>query len=683
MNIGALEISNLRGRKWQTSFSEQTLENLFTKITPYEFIYYSPEFNLGWFVSQVFRDKDGVSPLILQPFQQVILNMLWHKKFPMLIMTRGGGKSFLLALYACICAILRPGSQIVIAGSGYRQSKQVFRYVDTLYKTSPLFQEAIGAGERPKYGSDAATLKVGLSLITALPIGDGEKIRGTRANILLVDEFASLNEEIFDVVLKPFASVNLNPTHQVIIRAFVKKLRELNVDERFINLVESAQGFGNQVVVSGTASYRHNHFFRRYNIYKGYIESQGDVKKLKTLLEAQHLSSYGKHRNILEEDLQSAKKTWHEYMICQIPHDALPDGFLDSNIISSDKAQYSKVRFDMEYRAIFPSDSDGFIKRTWIDRATPKGPESPPVWPELYGDPRENYVMGLDPARWNDNFGCVVLKLTPRGKEFVFCSAWDKTKYSESAEKIRDICRRFNIVYIAMDTGGGGESVREWLCKKQDSVQENELIWTIPDQISKYGSMADLSAPGKKCLEMVDFSSQWISRAAHDVEAAIEQCNILFPSYGNDNEAFNQYMKHFSKQKLTETEMEMLQIDLWGADEWDVGDLKGRYNISISPKLGLMQQIEECINETCTIVQFVTPKGVESFELPKISDQPTGMDMRRRDRWSALMLANYAAKVYGGSGHNRKGSLPGGPVHKKGYGGGGFSSRGGVIYPIF
>jgi hypothetical protein len=34
-----------------------------------------------------------------------------------------------------------------------------------------------------------------------------------------------------------------------------------------------------------------------------------------------------------------------------------------------------------------------------------------------------------------------------------------------------------------------------------------------------------------------------------------------------------------------------------------------------------------------------------------MGDQPEGLDMRRRDRFSALMLANYAAKVYMGHGH--------------------------------
>mgnify|MGYP001616633016 CR=1 FL=1 len=36
---------------------------------------------LGWFVSQVFCNSQG-KPLRLEPFQHVMLNMLWYKKFP-------------------------------------------------------------------------------------------------------------------------------------------------------------------------------------------------------------------------------------------------------------------------------------------------------------------------------------------------------------------------------------------------------------------------------------------------------------------------------------------------------------------------------------------------------------------------------------------------------------------------
>lgn len=646
----AAEIKQIRGNEWRTDFDADDILDVFQESSPMEMVYHGSTFSLAWFISQVFKNQQG-KPLQLEAFQQVMLDVLWYKKFPLILATRGAGKTFILAVYALLKALLIPGSKIVIVGSGFRQAKLVFKYIEQLYNASPIIQEAVGQGERPKYGSDAATLQVGLSTISAIPIGDGSKIRGMRATTLIADEFASISEEIFEIVIKPFTAVHANPAERAHNRRFIARLRKLGAAEKIVEAIENTQGFGNQVVVSGTPSYRHNHFFKRYSVYKMFIESRGDIKKLKKALEEKQLAMTGRFQEANLEDLEHAKKTWYHYAIYQLPYTAMPEGFLDDDMINADRAEFAGHRFAMEYLAQFPEDSDGFIRRSWIERSTPRGPDNEPVWPELYGDPRGVYVMGIDPARWNDNVGCVVFKLTDRGKELVYCNAWDRTQYGESAEKIREIAKRFRVAYICMDHGGGGEAIREWLCKKQDGVLDEDLIWVIPDQIEKFATKADLSSPGRKIIEMVDFSPNWISKAAHDVEAAIEQCNILFPDRGDEVQVYDQYMRHFGKNKISNREQESLQGDLWGVDDWDAQRMAESYNDkSITPRLGIMDHIMECVNETCAIVRMVSPKGTESFELPKLGEQPEGLDMRRRDRWSALMLANFAAKVYSGAG---------------------------------
>jgi hypothetical protein len=633
--------------------TKQELVQVFNDAGPMDMIYHASQYSLAWLVENIFRDPKTDRPLRILPFQMVILDTLWHKKFPLMIMTRGGSKSFLLALYACLRALLIPGSKIVIAAAGYRQAKLVFKYIEELYNASPIFQEAVGGKERPKYASDAARLQVGSSVITALPTGNGDRIRGFRATTLLIDETASISEDIFDVVLVPFTSVHANPVEKAAIAAFTKRLKKLGATPDVLELINKSQDFGNQIVLSGTGAYKQNHFYKRYAIYKMFIDSKGDSVQLKKALEAKALQTTGKISNIDADEIDNIKRIWNQYAIIQLPYTAIPEGFMDIDSINSAKASYPTSRFTMEFLAGFPDDSDGFIKRSWIDRATPMKPEEP-VQVELYGDPRATYVLGLDPARHNDNCAAVVLKLTPRGKELVYCDAWDRTKFEISAQKIREICWRFNIQYIAMDHGGGGESIREWLCKKQDTVKPEDLIWVIPDQIEKYADKTDIAAPGRKILEMVNFRPTWISDAAHGVEAAIEQRNILFPSQAFEQEIYNQYLRHFQGEEMSEAIKLQLQADVWGIDEWEAKQYK------VDPKLGIMNNINECINETCAIMRYVTPGGTESFELPKMSDQIEGLDMRRRDRWSALMLANYAARVHSGHGHKVSSAIPGG-----------------------
>lgn len=1059
MTIKASHIRKLNGSHWKTGFSSQDIQTIFDECGPLESIYHLGFFNFAWLVEKIFNDDRG-RPLQLLEFQQVILQTLWYKKFPMLIVSRGGSKTFLLAVYALLRAILIPGSKIVICGAGFRQAKLVFKNIESLYEASPIIKEAIQHLGGPKYGSDMAYMKVGLSTIQAIPIGDGEKIRGIRASCVLADEFSCLDkdtivettnglirisdfdrmegklitgdnslpfekptkfiktplcdvyeiklsngykikcsenhklytnngwkkpldisigsdwiecnnhykfpsrsppeltkdlawlmgilvsegsinkdsliqitttseklsnklcneygfkvkekdaymdprgwsckksyklhlsnkifrdklfelgldyctshdkkipwsilkadketvlsflsglfdgdgscflfrdkrsqldfigcayysvserlcrdvqilinklgfdgyinkrkskisnldqwffrlngnnaynfasllgvsrfeyalkncylpdiptnitfdktrnkfkvqirhqgktlqkrfetrdasialiesldkyhrvisvirlkkqdylydyylpkthsfygdcfrqhnsipEEIFDIVISPFTAAQANPSEKVANKRFIKRLEKLGAPASLITAIELTQGFGNQIVMSGTPSYKYNHFYKRYCIYKSFINSKGDPKLLKRALEERQLTTSGRAAEITENDLKNADRIWKQYAIVQLPYTAIPEGFLDEDNIRSDKATFPRHRFQMEYEAQFPDDTNGFIRRSWIDRATPKGPDQIPVFTELYGDPRSTYVMGLDPARWNDNFGCIVLKLTPRGKELVYCNAWDKTEFSVSAQKIREIIKRFNISYIAMDVGGGGEQVREWLCKKVDGVMPEDFIWVIPDQLEKYtGNKTGMAAPGKKILEMVDFSSNWISQAAHSVASDIEQCNILFPHRADSEIIYNQYMQHFGLQSISDPEKEKLQQDLWGIDEWEAGQLKKKAS------MGTMQHIEECIDETCAITRMVTPKGAESFELPKLSEQREGLDMRRRDRWSALMLANYAAKIYLGTGHKVNSSITV-PQHSRGYTASKTHRRGSVAY---
>lgn len=642
------ELRNLRGSPWKTTWTNSSIEQVFSECGPFEGLYHMSTFNLAWFVEQILV-KNG-RPLKLLPFQQVILDVLWYKKFPMLIMTRGGSKTFMLAVYAILRALLHQGSKIVVMGAGFRQAKHVFRYIEELCDASPLLQEAIGHDGGVKWGSDTVSIKIGSSTIRGLPIGDGSKVRGERATHLLADEFASIPESIFDHAVAPFTSVGLDPAAKANMMAFVDRLRTMGASESLLQSIEASFGIGNQIVYSGSACHVGNHFGKRYSVAKMIIQSGGDREKLRRALEEKSQLVAGKPSDILPEDIESLRKTWQQYAIIQMPYTALPKGFMEEDIVRSEKANLPSYRFQEEYMAQFTTDTNGFIRRSWIEQATPKTPDMP-IIPELYGDPRSVYVMGIDPARNNDNLGVIVLKLTARGKELIYCNAWDKTEFGESAKRIREIVKRFGISYIAMDKGGGGEAIREWLCKKSDGVNPEDFLWVIPEQMEKMtGSLINMSAPGRKIIEMVDFSPTWISQAAHAVEADIEHCNILFPHTGDDVSVYNQYMHHFALDKITDSEKIKLQEDLWGVDIWEA-EMQGR-----KATMGIMQHITECTNETCAIIRSVTPGGVEHFDLPKLIEQPEGLDMRRRDRWSALMLANYAAKVFMGTGHKPKSS---------------------------
>src|SRR5690606_17615058 len=97
---------------------------------------------LAKFVEVVFRNKFG-DPMILLPFQRVMLHMMWTKKFPMVLACRGAGKTFMLAIYCLLKCLLIPGTRIVVVSGGFRQAKFVFQYMDEIIKNSPVLAETI------------------------------------------------------------------------------------------------------------------------------------------------------------------------------------------------------------------------------------------------------------------------------------------------------------------------------------------------------------------------------------------------------------------------------------------------------------------------------------------------------------------------------------------------------------
>lgn len=141
------------------------------------------------FTSRVLLD------LTLLPEQSCILYQLWTHPFPMYIASRGFGKSFLLALYATLRCILYPGTKIVIVGSGFRQAKVIFEYMEAIWRNAPILRSLCDSDSGPRRDVDRCTMRINDSWAVAIPLGDGTKIRGLRAHIIIADEFACLNRD--------------------------------------------------------------------------------------------------------------------------------------------------------------------------------------------------------------------------------------------------------------------------------------------------------------------------------------------------------------------------------------------------------------------------------------------------------------------------------------------------------
>jgi hypothetical protein len=112
-------------------------------------------------------------PLRLAVHQRLIIKGLWNHQFNLLILTRGGGKTFLLGLYCVLKAMLYPREKAVVASSSYRQAQFTFDEIIKFYEESPLLRQS--TTKAPTKGPNACEMHLeNGSKIIAYPLGDGK-----------------------------------------------------------------------------------------------------------------------------------------------------------------------------------------------------------------------------------------------------------------------------------------------------------------------------------------------------------------------------------------------------------------------------------------------------------------------------------------------------------------------------
>ena len=349
------------------------------------------------------------------PSQALFLREIWNRKFPMLIASRGFGKSFMLSLYAVLRALILPRRKVVVVGAAFRQSKVLFEYMETIWRNSPMLRDICDGDSGPRRDTDRCTLRLNESTVTCLPLGDGQKIRGKRANDIIADEFASIPREIFENVVAGFAAVSADQVENVKRLAAQKKAEELGVD---IEEEEREVKKDNQIILSGTAYYDFNHFATYWKKWKSIVQSKGDPRKLREIFGEEPPENFD----------------WTQYSIIRMPYELLPKGFMDADQVARSKATVHTGIYQMEYGACFTRDSQGFFKRSLIESCVAsdtdgiKDANGDNILFEaaLIGDKNKSYIFGVDPASEVDNFSIVVLEIHENHRRIVHC--WTTTR---------------------------------------------------------------------------------------------------------------------------------------------------------------------------------------------------------------------------------------------------------------
>ena len=552
----------------------------------------------------------------LLPVQALMLREMWQRRFPMLIASRGFGKSFMLAVYALLRILLLPSRRVVICGAAFRQSKVIFDYMDAIWKNAPLLRDMVGtATNGPKRDVDMCRFHIGDSVALALPIGDGQKIRGQRANDIISDEFAATSRDVFENVIAGFGVVRSSPIEAVKERASKDLAKKLGIA---IPYATSGRQ-DNQIILSGTAYYDFNHFGEYWKRWRQIIRSKGDHDKL--------AAQFG------DEEIPDTFN-WKDYSIIRLPFQLIPKGFMDEAMVARSKATIHSGIYLMEFGACFSNDSNGFFKRSLIESCVlsndnriilPSGPVD--FGAMLRGHADREYIFSVDPASEVDNCAITILEHHADHRRIVY--VWTITRkdhkerirlglcqetdfYAFVARRVRELMQLFPCKAMAIDTQGGGIALMESL-HDNDKLKDGELpIWPIIDP-DKPNPDTD-GEPGLHIIYPINFSSaDWTSEANHGLRKDFEDKVCIFPYFDS------------------------LSLGLAA-----INDEQG--NKLYDTLEDCLLEIEELKNELSTIIITQTLTGRDRWDTPEVKLPGNKKGRLRKDRYSALLMGNMVSR---------------------------------------
>lgn len=146
----------------------------------------------------------------LRLFQKIIIWAMMHCDAFYFIAARSIGKTYLVALFSCVRAILYPGSKIVCCSYTFKQGKEVIlKITDDFMQKSPLLRNEIekvstGMNDCSIYFKNGSWIRVVVA---------GESSRGARSNILIIDESRLVPQKIVDTILAPMNGSPRQPAY--------------------------------------------------------------------------------------------------------------------------------------------------------------------------------------------------------------------------------------------------------------------------------------------------------------------------------------------------------------------------------------------------------------------------------------------------------------------------------------
>jgi hypothetical protein len=573
------------------------LEEREAKILLYKFLKENPSFTC-----------ELLTGIKLFPFQHMAIKSMMLTDYFLGVWSRGQSKSFTTGLFAALDAVLHQGVHIGIISKSFRQSRMIFSKIEDIMKTpkASMFAEAV---TRVSKNNDQWVMEIGRSKITALPLGDGEKLRGFRFQRMIIDEFLLMPERIFNEVILPFLSVVENPTE----RQEIYNLETQMIETGKMQEEDRTQWPNNKIIGLSSASYKFEYLYKLYQQYEHLI-------------------------------LNPEKSDVAHRVIMHLSYDCAPTQLYDQSLIQQAKSTLSQSQFDREFGSIFTDDSSGYFKVSKMAACTIEDGQGQCV--EVAGEPNDEYILSFDPS-WSesessDDFGMHVIKINKEKRigTVVHSYAISGTRLKDHIFYFYYILTNFNIVCIVGDYNGGVQFLNA--CNESELFKSHDLKIDCFDadfddtqnyDASLRQARNQYNLSSKKICHLRRPTSQWIRFANESLQSSFDHKRIWFAcSAVNDD---------YQRQRGKSIPIDQIRfLRVADADEKNTA----------AKMIDFIEHQKDMIDLTkaeCALIQVsTTSQGTQSFDLPSNLKRQNGADKARRDSYSALVLGNWMVQTY-------------------------------------
>ena len=541
-----------------------------------------------------------ISGIKLPAYQEITLRAFMNRDYNLCVWGRGCSKSFIAAVFCFLQCLFEPGSKILIAGPTFRTARNIFTELEKMVSARGAELLAQVFSSEPSHKNDLLSWQIGESSIRAIPL-NGEKIRGFRANVLILDEFLLLSEDIVKNVLMPFLVAPRNIGERLKIRE-----QEDILIRQGILKEEDRTVFGStaKMIALSSASYTFENLFTTFNNWIA---------------------------NIMDEKKQGAS-----YFVSQVGFQAIPPEMVEKTVIEEASAGgLENPSFLREYCAMFTDGSEGYFSAKKMQDCTIPDGEDPHL--KLVGHKEKKYIIAIDPSfsssPASDYFAMAVVELGEKERDCVLVH-----NYAVAGGDLKDhilyfyyLVKAFNPVFVIIDSADGNfiDSANESECfsgnrieyrfiEEWDSdAEEDKWVENLKTAKRQYNLEAK-----RICVKQV-FSSNSIRRMNEHLQYCIDYKKVWFASRirptGSifDRVANSRVPLEYTGQKT-------------------IGDL-----------IDIQDELIYEVKRQCALIEVKsTARGNQTFDLPQHLKRSTSPNRARKDNYTTLMLATWATKCY-------------------------------------